>query len=217
MIRSRYVCRCVLICVLPLTMFSTVFAQYPGYKAITNLNAVRSEFITAAAKVQSLESDFVQEKTLFALTEKITSHGKFWFKRDSKIRMDYVAPFDYKMIINGSRMYVRDGQKESQVNIRSNKLFQQVNQIMISCMQGTVLENKEFNTRIFENGPNLLMELTPVGGNLKQLFEAILLTIEKKDSSPVAIQLNESSGDTTLITLSNKKVNGVLRDEIFYF
>jgi outer membrane lipoprotein-sorting protein len=192
-------------------------SDYPGFTPIANFQDFKKKFIATTANVKTLQGDFKQEKTLSALTEKITSFGKLWFKRDSKVRMDYSRPFVYKMIINGDKMFIRDDQKESQINVRSNKLFQQVNRIMIDCMQGTILESKDFTTRVFENESAYLMEFTPVSKTLSQYLSTIVLVIEKKDSTPRSIMLNEPSGDQTLITLSNKIVNGSLQDEVFSF
>src|SRR5690606_27749623 len=151
MSRHRCICTVVLsglLSSLPLL----VAGQYPGYQTVIDHDAFWLLFGLATFKVRSIESDFMQEKVLLALTERITSKGKFWFKRESKVRMDYLTPFEYKMIINGDNVYFNDGQKETQVNVRSNRLFQQVNRIMIECMQGTILESKEFDIRAFENG-----------------------------------------------------------------
>ena len=191
--------------------------EYSGFRLVADLAAFKKEFAAASAKVQSVQGSFVQEKTLFALTEKITSRGKLWFKREDKVRMDYESPFVYKMIINGDKVYIRDGEKESQLNVRSNKLFQQVNRIMIDCMQGTILESSNFTVRAFENDAYSLLELTPVSKNLKEFFQTIVLWIDKKDHAPRSIELNEPSGDKTLITLSDKTVNGQIRDEVFTF
>ncbi len=210
-------CKCFIICASMLLLSSSAFADYPGFKPVLDLTAFKKKFIEASAKVKSVKGDFTQEKTLTALTEKITSYGTLWFKRDNKVRMDYSSPFVYKMIVNGDKMLVRDDVKESQFNVRSNKLFQQVNRIMMDCMQGTILESKDFATRVFENESAFLLELTPVSKTLKQFVSTIVLIVSKKDSSPDSIEMNEPSGDKTLIMLSNKTVNGPLQDEVFSF
>ena len=91
-------------------------------------------FRIAYFEMDSIESSFTQEKVLTALTEKITSTGQFWFKRSNRVRIEYLKPFTYTMIMNGDKMLLRDDQKENRVNVRSNKLFQQINQIMIDFL-----------------------------------------------------------------------------------
>ncbi len=198
----------------PLEVFAI---QYPGFKPVEDLASFKKHFVAEAAKLKSVEGEFTQEKELSALTEKITSHGKLWFKRENKVRMDYADPFVYRMIINGDKMFIRDGQKESQINVRSSKLFQQVNRIMLDCMQGSILENPDFSARVFESDSAFLLEFTTLSRNLKQFFRSIVLIVEKKDNAPRSIQLNESSGDKTVLTLHRKIVNGTLPDEVFFF
>lgn len=215
---SRHRCICtVVLSVLLSSLPLLVAGQYPGYQTVKDPDAFRLSFGLATSKVRSIESDFLQEKVLLALTERITSKGKFWFKRESKVRMDYLTPFEYKMIINGDNVYFNDGQKETQVNVRSNRLFQQVNRIMIECMQGTILESKEFDIRAFENGNSYLIELKPLSGAFRKIFDMIILIIDKESASPEVIRMNEPSGDNTVITLTNKVVNGGLSDEIFAY
>lgn len=191
--------------------------SYPGYKPVRDVDDFRKKFTVAAAAVKDIKADFTQKKTLVALTETITSKGTLWFKQTDKVRMDYTTPFLYKMIINGDNMLVKDAQKETRMSARSNKLLQQVNRIMIDCMQGSLLESKDFSNRVFENDSYYLLELTPTSKNLQQFFSTILITVDKKDNSPHIIELNESGGDKTIISLSNKKVNMVLPDEVFSF
>jgi outer membrane lipoprotein-sorting protein len=191
--------------------------SYPGYKPVQDVDDFRKKFTVAAAAVKDIKADFTQKKTLVALTETITSKGTLWFKQTDKVRMDYTTPFVYKMIINGDNMLVKDAQKETRMSARSNKLLQQVNRIMIDCMQGSLLESKDFSNRVFENESYYLLELTPTSKNLQQFFSTIVITMEKKDNSPQIIELNESGGDKTIISLSKKKVNMALPDEVFSF
>src|SRR5262245_1118284 len=77
-----------------------VQAQYPGYKILTDANDFKTKFTAASQKTNTIKSDFVQEKELSMLSEKIVSRGKFWFKRENAVRMEYTTPFQYLMIIN---------------------------------------------------------------------------------------------------------------------
>lgn len=203
-----------LVCML-FVLWVPATAQYTGYKPVADLSAFRKAFATESGKVQTISSDFTQEKVLTALTEKITSHGKFWFKRSNRVRIDYIKPFVYRMVMNGDKMLVRDEQKENRINVRSNKLFQQVNRIMIDCVQGTILGSKDFTTRVFENDKNYLLEMTPSGKGLRDFFETIVLTVEKKDYSVRSIEMNEPAGDKTVISFTSKVLNAPVADEIF--
>ncbi|HEX6891873.1 MAG TPA: outer membrane lipoprotein carrier protein LolA [Chryseolinea sp.] len=196
---------------------ATGYSQHQGYRPVGDLGAFERQFAAESSKIASIESTFTQEKVLTALTEKITSTGKFWFKRSNKVRIEYLKPYTYTMIMNGDKMLFRDDQKENMVNVRSNKLFQQINQIMIDCVQGTVLESKDFNVKVFEDEKTYLLEMDPTTRSLREFFSTIVLKVDKKDFAANSIEMNERSGDRTTILFKDKKLNAQFSDAVFAF
>jgi outer membrane lipoprotein-sorting protein len=195
--------------------FITANAQYAGYKPVKDLNQFKQIFIAAAKNTQTIKSDFVQEKEMSLLSEKIVSKGKFWFKKNNQVRMEYTHPFQYLMIINGNNIFIKDGQKENKISSRSNKLFQQINNIILDCIQGTVLNNPEYKTKAFESNQLFLIELTPAAKALREFFKNINIFVSKKDYSVTRLELMEQSGDKTVITYLNKELNSTLPDALF--
>ena len=190
-------------------------AQQPGYKPIADPSQFRELFASTAKATQTIKSDFIQEKELSLLSEKIVSKGKFWFKKENKVRMEYQQPFQYLMIMNQNNIYIKDGQKENKISTRSNKLFQQVNKIMMDCIQGTVLNNPEYKVNVFENSQGFLVELIPSAKALRDLFKNINIFVSRKDYSVVKLELHEQSGDKTVISYQNKEMNANLPDALF--
>ncbi|CAN5572071.1 hypothetical protein BH11BAC3_BH11BAC3_27480 [soil metagenome] len=192
-----------------------VKAQYPGYTTLTDVAKFKTDFANATQKTTTIKSNFVQEKELSMLAEKIVSKGMFWFKKNNMVRMEYTQPFKYLMILNNDRVYVKDAQKETKVSAGSNRLFRQINNIMIDCMQGTTLNNTDFKTRIFENKTTYLVELVPVVKGLKELLKHINVVVDKKDYSVNSIEMLELSGDNTVIRFVNKELNANIQDALF--
>ena len=190
-------------------------AQYPGYKPLTNAADFRQQFTKTTQETKSIQCDFVQEKNLSMLSDKIISTGKFWFKRENKVRMEYEKPSYYLLIINGSNIKTKDGQKENKVSAKSNKMFEQINQMMIDCVQGTALDNKSFTTKVFENAQSYLVELVPTVKNLQGIFKNITLTVDKKDYSVSRMEMLEQSGDNTTINFLHKQMNINISDAVF--
>ena len=190
----------------------SAMAQYAGYKPLVNSEEFRREFAKTAQATQSIMCDFVQEKNLSMLEDKIVSTGKFWFKRDNKVRMEYFKPTYYLIVINGNNIKTKDSQKETKV---SGKSFEQVNKMMIDCVQGTALDNKSFNTRLFENGQSYLVEMTPVTKSMEGIFKSINLTVDKKDYSVTKMDMVEQSGDNTVISFLHKQMNVNIKDDVF--
>jgi len=194
---------------------NAVQAQYPGYKMVTDTSIFHTKFAAASQKTVSIKSDFVQEKELSMLSEKIISKGKFYFRKENAVRMEYTEPFRYLMIINGSRIYIKDSQKENKISAKSNKLFEQINKIMMECVNGSALANSDFTVRVFENNHLYLAELSPVNRSLKSLFKNINLLISKKDFAVTRIEMHEPSGDNTTIDFVNREMNINLSDALF--
>lgn len=201
--------------ILLLAAGNSLKAQYPGYSPVTDITKFKNDFSDASRKTISIKSDFVQEKILSMLSEMITSKGKFWFKKESQVRMEYSQPYPYLMILNKDKVFVKDGKKVNKVSARSNKLFGQINNIMIDCMRGTALNNTDFKTAVFENKNTFLVELIPVTKGLKVLFKSINVIVDRKDYSVVSIAMLELSGDNTLIRFTNKELNVTIPDELF--
>lgn len=190
-------------------------AQHSGFMPITNMAAFKTAFTQAAQKTQSIKSDFVQEKNLAMLSDKIVSKGKFWFKKNDMVRMEYTQPFQYLMIMNKDAVYIKDGQKENKMSTRSNKLFQQINKITVDCIQGTALDNKDFSVHVFENGQSYLIEMSPISKSLKEYFKNINIVVAKKDYSVSKIDMIEPGGDNTVLNFTNKELNTNIPDAVF--
>lgn len=82
-------------------------------------------------------------------------------------------------------------------------------------MQGTTLSNPDFKTRVFENKAAYLVELIPIVKGLKELFKNINVVVDKKDYSVNSIEMQEVSGDNTIIRFVNKELNTNLQDALF--
>ena len=195
--------------------FCLLQAQHAGYRPIADMAGFKEQFGNAARQTQSVKADFVQEKTLSLLSEKITSKGKFWFKKDNLVRMEYNQPFQYLVVINKNNVLVKDGDKENKISAKSNKLFQQINRMMVDCVQGTALSNPDFKVAVFENAGSWLVELSPIVKGMKDYFKNINIVLAKKDYSVNRLEMYEQSGDNTIISFTNKELNATIADALF--
>ncbi|HTE12246.1 MAG TPA: outer membrane lipoprotein carrier protein LolA, partial [Chitinophagaceae bacterium] len=141
--------------------------------------------------------------------------GKFWFKKDNMVRMEYNQPYQYLVVINKNDVFVKDGQKENKISTKSNKLFQQINRMMVDCVQGTALSNPDFKVAVFESTAAYLIELSPVAKGMKDYFKNINIILSKKDYSVNKLEMYEQSGDNTIISFINKEVNASIADALF--
>ena len=191
-------------------------AQQPaGFSTVTNTVALQQSLAKNTASTQTITSDFTQVKHMKMLNDKVSSKGKFYYKKEHKIRIEYTSPFKYLLVMNGSSVIVKDGQKTNKINTRNSKAMQSANRIMMDCMTGSVYANKDFSVKTFENKGQYLLQLTPVAASMKGMFSRIDVYIEKSDNSVTKLLLNENGGDYTEMNFLNKKKNALLQDALF--
>jgi outer membrane lipoprotein-sorting protein len=206
-------CRWILLCCFLYALNG--YAQTGGFKPVADATAFKQQFARASQATQSIQADFVQEKELSMLSDKIVSKGKFWFRKENKVRMEYQQPSYYLMIMNGKDIITRDAQRQNKVSARGNKLFEQINRITVDCVQGNVLNNPDFSSKVLENAQYYRLELTPVSKALQQYFKAIHLLVDKKDYSVAQIIMQENGGDNTSISFLHKQMNVPVADAVF--
>ena len=192
-----------------------VHAQPDSFTAVQNLSEFREKFTNESRKVSTITSSFQQEKVLSLLEEKMISNGKFWFKRENRIRIEYQKPFQYVLIINGDEIIIKDHDKQNRMNVRSNKLFQQINQIMLDCVQGTILNNNDFTVSAFENSRSFRLVMKPAAKGLQDFFSEIVVMVDKSDFTVTEVSLHEVGGDYTTIHFTNKVLNANTPDSVF--
>jgi outer membrane lipoprotein-sorting protein len=198
---------------LPVFMFMCGHAQ--SFTAPKDEALIRKKLAGISQNTTSIKSDFVQEKNLSMVSEKIISKGTFYFEKENKIRLEYHTPFYYLMVLNNGKILIKDDAKSTQMDMHKNKVFQQVNNIIVSCVSGTALSNSDFTVKLLENAAQVKLEMVPAGKSLKEFFSNINVYFDKKDYTVTRIEMNEPSGDNTIINFSNKQINGKIAEELF--
>ncbi|AHF15898.1 cell envelope biogenesis protein LolA [Niabella soli DSM 19437] len=190
-------------------------AGFAQYKPVGDAASIKRQFAVASQKINSIAADFTQVKSLSMLSEKLTSKGKFYFKRDNRVRMEYTTPYQYLMVLNGNKVSIKDGQKTNKMSAGSSKLFQQINQLMMDCIKGTVFDNPDFSVQLLENNSSYLAAMTPVTKEMKALFRQVKVTMAKGSFVVSEVQMIDTRGDNTTIRYSGQKLNTTLPDALF--
>lgn len=194
---------------LPVACFSQTF------KNVKDTSALKLKIENMSKATTSIESDFLQEKNLSVLSEKIISKGHFVFKKENLLRWEYLSPSKYLIVINKEKVIIKDEKKTNKYDMNSNKVFKEINDIMVSCVQGTIFKSNKFKTVYYENEKYYKLELLPQVKNMKETFKKINLYFDKNVTSVAKMEMVEVNEDLTLIEFSNKKVNAPVADNIF--
>lgn len=173
-----------------------------------------------AAKISSIQSSFKQTKHLSFLADKVISNGKFVFRKNdsgNSLKWAYTTPFIYTIVIDGNKITMKDGKKVSSFDMSSSKVFEEINEIMIKSLNGTILSDKRnFTFSINESGNELIIEMTPVKGTpLTDYFKNIKMIMDKTDFTVSTLTMIENSGDFTELVFTDKKINGKIDEKEF--
>ncbi|HOO98757.1 MAG TPA: outer membrane lipoprotein carrier protein LolA [Bacteroidales bacterium] len=171
-----------------------------------------------SALTNTIESDFVQEKNLSVLAEKIISKGHFRFRRENNIRWEYTQPYKYLIIISNGQLYTRDERNRKVYDIESNRMFSEMNRFIGGCIRGDILKDEEqYSTEFMESADHYLVKLVPRNDKMRQMLNEVHIMFDKKDFSVTSIRMVESGEDYTKIDFVNKKLNTDIPLEKFSF
>jgi outer membrane lipoprotein-sorting protein len=169
-----------------------------------------------ARTTRTITSDFIQEKEMSMIAEKITSRGKFYFKKEKMLRWEYVQPFTYIIVINNDRISIRDENKVNQFNVQSNKVFMEINRVILGSIQGTLLTDEQnFKATFYESSASWIVKLKTLSPKLKESLSEIVIYFDRTDYSVNRLDMNEPGGDRTSIRFTARKLNQTIADEKF--
>lgn len=170
--------------------------------------------------IKSIQSSFKQVKNLSFLSDKVTSGGKFFFAKSengNRLKWEYTTPFVYTIVIDREKITMKDGNKVSRFDMSSSRVFQEINDIMVRSLNGTILsDSKNFTFDIKESNKELIIEMVPVKGtSLCEYFKNIKMIMDKTDFTVSMITMIELSGDSTELVFTDKQINGKIEENEF--
>lgn len=199
-----------------LSLFSAFHAnsQHKPVDAVTILR-IKQGVAKAAETTVTISSDFTQEKEMNIMKEKIITRGRFYFKKERLLRWEYIHPFNYVIAIRGDAISILDEGVVKSFNTQSNKVFAEVNRIIIGSVNGTLLDEASFTSCYNQNNSHYIVSLYPVSPTLKESLERIAIYFSKEDYTVDKLEMFETAGDYTRITFTEKQLNQPIPDEVF--
>ena len=168
---------------------------------------VLSQISAAAQQTKTLQAQFFQTKTLKMLNHRLVSRGRMSYAQPTQLRWEYSSPTHYVFVLSGNKVLLGGDRGKNVVDVRQNKVFQQIARLMVSNVTGQCLTDRSFRTQLFSHNGTWIAQLTPQRGEMKALFSQITLTIDPKLAVVSRVVLTERSGDVTTIELSGFKKN----------
>jgi outer membrane lipoprotein-sorting protein len=195
---------------------SLVSLAQSTFKPMKDTTAFKVKVDKMAEQTKSIQSDFLQVKKLEALSDEISSKGQFSFQKPGSLRWQYNTPYKYVIVINKEKMLIKDEDNTvKKYDINSNKVFREINDIMVSCVNGKILSNGKFAAKYFENEKSYKVELSPLDKNIKQSLKQINLYFDKEVKAVTKLEMLEPGKDLTTLDFTNQKLNEQVPAERF--
>ncbi len=170
----------------------------------------------AAAAMASMECEFTQTKSMSLLSSDMKSHGVMYFQRPSKLRWQYVAPYDYTFILNGDQVQLKSTKSTKNIDVKGNKMFRQITDIILNCITGAGLKStSDFTVEIYVKDGTYMAKMFPKKKELKQIYSVIEVTFNATQTMVSSVKMTEKTGDATVVTLTNVKTNGAIDGHLF--
>jgi len=187
-----------------------------SYGQVSNEAEVVRMINQTAAKMKTMQCDFVQTKHIKLLNDKMTSKGKMYYQQSDKLRWEYVTPYQYTFILNGTQVLLKNNGRCDVIDVQQNKIFKEIARLMMNSVVGKSLsDNRDFKSTIAGNSTEWIATLTPVRKDLKQMFQTIYLHFDKKALMVSKVILIEKKGDKTIIELKNVRTNETINKNMF--
>ena len=167
-----------------------------------------------SSTTKTISSDFVQYKHLDFLDNDIETAGKLVFKTPDLIKWEYVSPFKYSVVFKNGKLYINDEGKKSDIDLGSNKMFDQLNKLIINSVKGDMFDETKFKITYYKTGKNSLVYFEPKDQKLVKYIKAFHITFNEK-GDVTEVKMIEHSGDYSKIVFSNKVLNKPLEDALF--
>ena len=174
----------------------------------------KAKVIEEAKSIKTLQTDFVQYKHLEFMSKDIETSGKMFLESPSTLLWQYTKPYQYKILFKDKKIHIDDKGKKSSFDAKG-KLFENINKMVVSTLNGNVFDEKTFDITFFKNKTHHIVKLNTKEKNIKKYIKTITLKflIDEYDASEVLLM--EPSDDYTKIVFKNRKKNAKMDQNIF--
>ncbi len=202
----------VLIAILPIISYAQEFRQVN----LTEQNEIIDRINSTVASVETIKSNFIQIKRMSLMQEDMQSFGQLYYSSKGMLRWEYLKPYTYCFILKGDNVSIKSHKSTDQINIKNNKIFQEITKIMMNSITGKCLSDAQgFDVKMSVGNKVLIADLIPKKKELKRMFKNIKLYFDSEKMMIVKIEMFERNSDLTTINLNDIEINKVIDEAVF--
>jgi outer membrane lipoprotein-sorting protein len=176
-----------------------------------------SEIASSASQIQTLACDFIQEKHLGMLNNVLTSKGRFFYKREDKLRWEFNDPIASGFAVNGEKaIRWKDASEHTQTfqiqQVPFIKVF--TDQVFAWAKADYKYLEKRYLIQVVGDEPADL-KLFPKSSQEKKYLDHIRIVFALAASHVQMVEVHEPDGDFTVIRFLKMTINRPLPDSLF--
>ncbi|MFA8451094.1 MAG: outer membrane lipoprotein carrier protein LolA, partial [Bacteroidales bacterium] len=190
-----------------ISVSSSLWAQKSEYSPVVDLKSFEEGYTAYAQKLNSLQASMTQNKYLSFMKKPITMKGKFYYEKENHLCMDFQQPQKMTFLLDGKQILIQeDGRKDQRINA-NNKLFQQINGIMMDIVKGKMLHQENMDVEVLENKEFYKLKAFPTAKKIKEFYKSFELFLNKQSMDVEKIKMFEVSGDYVVLEMDNTIIN----------
>lgn len=162
----------------------------------------------------SIKGNIRQEKSFAFLDDKLVSTGYFIYKKENRLRWQFNEPIEYIILIHDNAMRLREAGEEKQYK-GVNKILRQVREIILGCIDGSIIDNPSYKASFSGNSNSLKLEMQPKDRQLKEFIQRIEVEFAKQGNRIRSVRLTDPSGDETHIHFTDIRTGQTIDEAVF--
>ncbi|MEA3466089.1 MAG: outer membrane lipoprotein carrier protein LolA [Thermodesulfobacteriota bacterium] len=199
------------------SFFAVLFFPFGVMAADDGLSDELVRRISSAAQhVETLSSDFTQEKYLSMFEEKLVSTGQFYYQRPDRLRWELLEPIGSGFVLNGDggrRWHQRIPDSEPFKLDQDRAMALIAEQLFAWAKADLGWLQQNYQMTAVQQQP-IQLRLIPRAADAGFL-SYLLITFSASDRYVSAVEIHESDGDYTRINFSNTQVNSEIAERLF--
>lgn len=162
-------------------------------------------------EIEDFTADLIQEKRISLLRENVVSHGVIQFKRPNKVLIELFNPDPSLMVVDGNSLwlYFKRERVAQRYHVGNTPMLNRYLMILNNPFTGEWAELAS----IRREGDFAVLEVVP--GEAEAIFSKITLWVSTHDWLIRKLALHEKSGDLTILSYENIRVNTGIPDSHF--
>ncbi|MCD6328022.1 outer membrane lipoprotein carrier protein LolA [bacterium] len=175
-----------------------------------DVEAVLQRLQKTMSSLTSLESGFVQRKSLAILDQELVLKGNLFVKRPAQLAWHVKTPLRYSMIIKDNVLYQwdEDTKKTTKSPLSKNPPMQKAVEQMKQWLSGEyLLLSREYEVSVIKSCPVVLKFVPRKSSVISKVIKSIEISFRPDEKYIQEIRIQEKCGDSTRLIFSDTRLN----------